>query len=467
MTRKLTYSFSGFVAAAAIACVFVLPEMVSFAAADEHLYSVSRGGRLYDNWHLENREPVPDKPHPAYPADKAYADDPVVNWRCKECHGWDYKGASGVYAKGSHATGIKGIDGMAEIAPDKIIAVLKDATHAYNGLMREEDFRDLANFVSGGQIDMYRYIDSKTNRADGDPVLRESFYQSICSGCHGMDGFRLRTIPPLGDVARSDPWKSLHMIINGHADEKMPSLRAFDLQVLVGILAYVQTLPSGTAAASLVRGGRLYDDWRRESDFYFSAFPGSLAIAFDRRHPAYPIDKKYAKNPEVNWRCKECHGWDYKGASGAYGTGKHYTGIKGIRDMVGVPPDRIVAILKDASHQYGNILDYRDLQDLANFVSRGQIDMDRYIDRATLKAKGDPARSKVYFTTFCATCHGLEGADIITSAPLGQLARQNPWEVLHKMISGHPDEVMPAMRVLGEDILADILAYLQTLPQDR
>jgi mono/diheme cytochrome c family protein len=92
--------------------------------------------------------------------------------------------------------------------------------------------------------------------------------------------------------------------------------------------------------------------------------------------------------------------------------------------------------------------------------------MDRYIDRATLKAKGDPVRSKVYFTTFCATCHGLEGADIITSIPLGRLARQNPWEVFHNLISGHPDEVMPAMRVLGEDKLADILAYLQTLPQD-
>ncbi len=245
MTRKLTYSFSGFVAAAAIACVFVLPEMVSIAAADDNLYSVSRGGRLYDNWHLESRERVPDKPH-----------------------------------------------------------------------------------------------------------------------------------------------------------------------------------------------------------------------------PAYPIDKMYAKDPEVNWRCKECHGWDYKGASGAYGTGKHFTGIKGIRDMVGVPPDRIVAILKDANHQYGNVLDYRDLQDLANFVSRGQIDMDGYIDRATLKAKGDPAKGKVYFITICASCHGLEGADIITSIPLGRLARRNSWGVFHKMISGHPDEVMPAMRVLGEDTLAGILAYLQTLPQD-
>jgi cytochrome c553 len=205
---------------------------------------------------------------------------------------------------------------------------------------------------------MYRYIDSKTNRAKGDPVLREDYYQSICSGCHGMDGFRLRTIPPLGDAARSDPWKSLHLILNGHADEKMPSLRAFDLQVLVDILAYVQTLPSGTPAASLARGGRLYDNWRRESDFYFSVFPGSLVFAFDRRHPAYPINKKFANDPEVNWRCKECHGWDYQGASGAYATGKHYTGIKGIRDMVGVPPDRIVAILKDANHQYGDILDY-------------------------------------------------------------------------------------------------------------
>ena len=469
MSGTLNHSFSGVVSTAAMACVFALAGTVSIAGADDDddLYSVCRGGRLYDNWHLESREPAPDKAHPAYPAGKAYANDPAVNWRCKECHGWDYQGSGGVYARGSHATGIKGIDGMAGASPDKIVAVLKDATHAYNGLMAEEDFRDLANFVSAGQIDMSRYIDGKTRRAKGDPALRETYYQSICSGCHGIDGFRLRTIPPLGDVARSNPWKSLHMIFNGHPDEKMPSLRAFDLQVLVDILAYVQTLPSGAAAASPVHGGRLYDNWRRESEFHFSNFPGTSAFTFNRRHPAYPIDKMYAKDPEVNWRCKECHGWDYKGAGGAYGTGRHYTGIKGIRDMAGVPPDRIVAILKDANHQYGDVLEYRDLQDLANFVSRGQIDMDRYIDRATLKSKGDPARSKAYFTTICATCHGLEGTDFIASVPLGRLARQNPWEVFHKMISGHPDEGMPAMRVLGGDKLADILSYLQTLPQDR
>jgi len=208
---------------------------------------------------------------------------------------------------------------------------------------------------------------------------------------------------------------------------------------------------------SVSRGGRLYDNWHLESR---ERVP-------DRPHTAYPAGKPYASDPESNCRCKECHGWDYKGASGAYASGRHYTGIKGIRDMAGVPPDRIVDILKDANHQYGDFLEYRDLQDLANFVSRGQIDMDLYIDRATLKAKGDPAKGKAYFTTFCATCHGPEGVDIITSIPLGRLARRNPWEVFHKMISGHPDEVMPATRVLGEDSLAGILAYLQTLLLDR
>ena len=30
------------------------------------------------------------------------------------------------------------------------------------------------------------------------------------------------------------------------------------------------------------------------------------------------------------WRCKECHGWDYAGKDGAYGSGDHRTGIVGV-----------------------------------------------------------------------------------------------------------------------------------------
>ncbi|MFQ5937337.1 MAG: hypothetical protein ACE5LB_13120 [Acidiferrobacterales bacterium] len=139
----------------------VLPE-------EELLSSIARGGRLYDNWYKEikaqvlTREvkvQVPTRPHPAYPADKMYANEPKHNWRCKECHGWDYLSRDGAYAKGPHFTGIKGIRGMADADPEKIIAVLNDDTHRYDELMGVRDFLDLANFVSHGQVDVDKYID--------------------------------------------------------------------------------------------------------------------------------------------------------------------------------------------------------------------------------------------------------------------------------------------------------------------
>ena len=73
----------------------------------------------------------------------------------------------------------------------------------------------------------------------------------------------------------------------------------------------------------------------------------------------------------------------------------------------------------------------------------------------------------MYYTTICATCHGADGTKIITGLPLGQIARRDPWETLHKVINGHPDEAMPALRVVGIEILTDILAYVQSLPPER
>ena len=52
------------------------------------------------------------------------------------------------------------------------------------------------------------------------------------------------TIPPLGNIAKNNPWEALHKILNGHPDEEMPALRVLDIQVLVNVLAYIQTLPT-------------------------------------------------------------------------------------------------------------------------------------------------------------------------------------------------------------------------------
>ena len=424
--------------------------------------SIARGGRLYDNWYKEIRKAPPQSRHPAYPA--AAALKGPETWRCKECHGWDYEGASGAYASGRHFTGTKGIRGMAGAAPEKIIAVIKDNTHAYTDLelLGDGDFIDLANFVANGQVDMNRYIDRRSLKANGDATRNRPYFQTVCANCHGRDGLKIRTIPPLGKVATENPWEAFHNILNGHPNVEMPPLRVLDsMQPLVDVLAYMQTFPTDERLWSIVRGGRLYDNWYKELDV-----PAPTVS-----HPAYPPDKVYAAAPKANWRCKECHGWDYMGKDGAYADGRRFTGIKGIRGMAGADPIKIVAVLKDATHRYRGAFGDRaamtdgDLQDLANFVAEGQIEMDRAIDRFTKKANGDPRKRRDFYATICANCHGPDGRKIRPERPLGDVARGNPWETLHNLLNGHPGVKMPPLRVLDDNqTLVDILAYIQTLP---
>ena len=64
----------------------------------------------------------------------------------------------------------------------------------------------------------------------------------------------------------------------------------------------------------------------------------------------------------------------------------------------------------------------------------------------------------------CEHCHGKDGKELATGNDIGDVARKNPWEALHKIRNGHPDEAMPALHVLNMILLVDILAYAQTLP---
>lgn len=445
-----------------------LPAVTESAVAAERGIeaSIARGGRLYDNWYKEIRRAPPAALHPAYPDATRYADAPAGTWRCKACHGWDYRGRDGAYATGAHFTGIVGIRGMAGASSEKIIAVLKDDTHALAklDLLDDRDFADLANFVSKGQIDTREFIDLATGKAKGDATRRQAYYQTICANCHGRDGLAIRSIPPLGQIARDNPWEALHNMLNGHPDEQMPALRLFGTQVLVDILAYIQTFPTDETLASMVRGGRLYDNWYQEI----------RAAAPTRSHPAYPSSGRYAKAPKANWRCKECHGWDYQGRDGAYSEGRHFTGITGIRGMAGAEPRKIVAVLQNDTHRYRGELSYRasmserDFQDLATFVSKGQVDMEQFIDRATKKAKGDDRRREAYYRTICASCHGIDGKQVSTLRPLGEVARANPWRALHTILNGHPEVQMTPLRVLDDpSVVSDILAYIQTLSPEE
>jgi mono/diheme cytochrome c family protein len=212
---------------------------ISFA---EEVSSIARGGRLYDNWFKVIGAQKPKDTHPAWPASNTKKKGNATH-RCKACHGWDLMGKDGAYASGSYKTGIKGLTDMKGVANDRVIAVMKDATHGFAGKMQAQDYNDLANFVTKGQIDIDAVIDRKSKMARGDKAQGEKYFNTICANCHGKSGLRPKEMKPLGKLSNDNPWEILQKIQNGQPDENMPAMRAFDLQVSLDILAYLQTLP--------------------------------------------------------------------------------------------------------------------------------------------------------------------------------------------------------------------------------
>jgi mono/diheme cytochrome c family protein len=230
----------------AIASTVVLSSSSILAAEIEESldYSIARGGRLYDKWFKENDTEAPKIVNPAYPDEGKSKGDKAADWRCKECHGWDYLGKEGAYREGSHFTGIKGIQAASSMKPDEIAKILGDKNHGYTGeMLSDKDVQDLANFVTQGQIDMATYIDSATKEVKGDAKKGQAYYQTVCGGCHGLDGRSMEDVI-LGEVALDNPWEVLHKIRNGQPEEEMTALRAFDVQISVDTLKYVQSLPT-------------------------------------------------------------------------------------------------------------------------------------------------------------------------------------------------------------------------------
>jgi len=218
------------------------------------VFAIARGGQLYDKWWAVLDGKVPSMTHQAYPSSGREKDE--VTWRCKECHGWDYRGKDGAYGKGRHYTGIKGITGKSGAKRSDIVRILRDRTHNYPiSFLPDKAAEYLALFVSAGQIDMDRYIDRNTKRAKGNPTSGAKFYETVCSICHGQDGKLLNLVNAddpavadgpvyVGTVAQEDPWRTLHKIRNGQPGTPMISLMALGAEDQVNILAYLQTLPA-------------------------------------------------------------------------------------------------------------------------------------------------------------------------------------------------------------------------------
>jgi mono/diheme cytochrome c family protein len=221
--------------------------------------------------------------------------------------------------------------------------------------------------------------------------------------------------------------------------------------------------------ASAARGGMLYDTWWK------------VGKVKNRDAPTITNPDYTKTNGTVmgsaTWRCKECHGWDYRGRDGAYSKGSHVTGVVGILDAAQTPNEQLFDVmaigLPDGTHNFSEHLSDRDIWDLVKFVKVGMTDATPYVDSTAKTAiGGDATHGAELYTGTCAECHQADGRKQNFGTPeepeyVGTIAVDNPWEFLHKIRFGQPGSVMPSM-VYDEDMttqdLVDILAHAQTLP---
>ena len=105
---------------------------------------------------------------------------------------------------------------------------------------------------------------------------------------------------------------------------------------------YIFGAPAEASEAWIMsRGGRLYDNW----------YAALGADEPEATHPAWP-DSNTKKKGAVTTRCKSCHGWDYRGAEGKYGSGSYKTGILGVMAYSGRDVAKIIALLRGDAHGY-------------------------------------------------------------------------------------------------------------------
>ncbi len=219
--------------------------------------------------------------------------------------------------------------------------------------------------------------------------------------------------------------------------------------------------PAEFTAANATRGGAMYDKWW--------AVVGVDAPTED--HPFWadrPDQDSNARTGRDTWRCKECHGWDYKGVDGAYGGGSHRTGFAGLFGTTASAQEAFDSIKTD--HGFGAAgLSDDDIWDLAKFALAGTIDTDDILTGDSFT--GSAAAGMTQYESSCAACHGAEGLAPPPGAGadyddfVGLIANENPWEFQHKVRFGQPGTAMPQqVDVLTLEEVNDLSAYTQTLP---
>ena len=431
-----------------------------------------RGGLLYDKWWTPLGLDKPEDDHPLWASQDTNTRSGADTWRCKECHGWDYKGADGAYGSGSHFTGFVGVLQFAGGDANEVLAALKgetNADHDFSTIMDEQALTDLALFITSEAIDYgVAMVAADKSSQSSDIATGETLFSDTCAECHGPEGlainFKSNVSSPeyIGGLSGGNPWEFLHKARFGQPGvSDMPSAidNGWSEDEQAALLAYAQSLPNSNLAT---QGGQLYDKWWK-------------ALGIDEPAGDMPLWATQSDNTREGadtWRCKECHGWDYKGAEGAYASGSHYTGFTGILAASSLTSEEIIAWMdgsNNADHDFSPYLDDAAMQMFVAFIQGGMVDMADYINDDK-SINGDASLGKALFEQGCSRCHGEDGNSINFGSDddpeyLGGLANGNPWESFHKAANGQPGTHMTSGFNMGWSVqdIFNLLAYVQTL----
>lgn len=234
--------------------------------------------------------------------------------------------------------------------------------------------------------------------------------------------------------------------------------------LLAGMTGPTATLPGEYVLADAVRGGLLYDKWWVVNEM---AEPTG-------EHSLYPDFGQGSGS--ATFRCMECHGWDYKGRDGAFGSGSHFTDIIGVQNTTRTPQQLFGLLKADPTKVPNghNMAAYgmtdRDVWDVVKMTLEGTIDTDEHIDGNGVFI-GDVNAGDTSYRGLCGSCHGFDGlnmnlGDEASPEYIGGFARRNPWGLLHKVRFGHPGTSMPSLELLHWEPTraSDIGAHSATLP---
>ena len=455
-----------------------------------------RGGLLYDTWWTFNDGTVGTPPtetettHPAWPTAQNPNQTSAATWVCNECHGWDYLGVDGVYGDTAsiHFSGIKGLiaipNGNTTVLTDPALIydfihsgiTATNASHEFGLLLEDTDIYALTRFISNtqaqsndvsGQFSPYKIIDPVTKSVTGDQAAGYLGYHADvgvggCDGtCHGkrggLIGLGTAGTDNLKTRTLANPWKALHNIRFGLPGSQpfMTGITSFvieseEFNTAANILAYSQ----GGLMRSHHLGGRVYDNWMRET---LQPSPIEFNPLWDQRD----IDFDAPPTVELSWTCSGCHDWDFSGYIG-FENDLHF-----ISEVADWSPNVLFSALKVGFnvrqwpnnvvirvHDYGQYLKDSDVWNLVALLTGSLINPYKYVS-SVYSSRGDYALGKEIFYGAsgvggdCITCHGIDGmGGGIAENPTNDifaLAWDSPFEFFHKVRFGAAGSKMKAL----------------------